>query len=174
MYQPRHSKLRLAATQRPALFLITVLATGFAGITESSLAAGVYKYVDSNGTVVFSDLPPGNQQAFEEVKLPYYPPVNPEERRQTMQEIRETSDRLRADRLEREAARETEEEPKAVNRKVRVESEPRDYPYWYRNQRDRDRYPRNRGRESTEPTTPETGEERLRRNLRSPLNVPRQ
>lgn len=143
------------------------------GVTNNARAGDVYKYVDDNGTLVYSDLPPANRQAFEEVKLPYYPPANPEARRQTIEQMRETSDRLRADRLEREAARKPEEKPDTATTRPRAEEERRVYPYWYRQQRI-DRESRNRGRRYSGPTEPSTGEERLRQNLRSPLNVPRQ
>lgn len=161
---PLTMAVRLAA-------VITLAAlSGFAGNAQ---AGGVYKYVDDNGTVVYSEFPPGNQQVFEEVKLPYYPPVDPEARRRTLEEMRATSDRLQADRLEREAARAPEDEPKAGPSRPQTEDDRRTYPYWYRQDRyrnpSRDRGASDRGRASSGPPEPTTGEERLRQNLRSPL-----
>jgi len=69
-----------------------------------SLAATVYKTVDENGVVTFSDTPPANEAA-EEVQIDVQEGLSPEESAARLDEMRETTDRMAADRREREQHR---------------------------------------------------------------------
>jgi len=68
-------------------------------------AATVYKTVDAAGNVGFSDQPPPAGIAFEAIQMPESQAASDSDAAQRLQQMRETTDRMRADRLEREQAR---------------------------------------------------------------------
>ncbi len=65
----------------------------------------VYKSVDENGEVTFSDQPPAGGEQAETLVYDTGEPVSEEEAAARLQRMRETTDRMAADRREREAAR---------------------------------------------------------------------
>ena len=68
-------------------------------------AATVYRTVDENGVVSFSDTPPAGDAPVETMKInAATPQVSPEEQ-QRLEDMRETTDRMAADRREREKQR---------------------------------------------------------------------
>ena len=69
-----------------------------------ALAATVYKTVDENGVVTFSDTPPATE-AVEEVQINVQEGLSPEESAARLEEMRETTDRMAEDRREREQHR---------------------------------------------------------------------
>jgi TolA-binding protein len=68
-------------------------------------AATVYRTVDESGVVSFSDTPPAGDAPVETMKInAATPKVSPEEQQQ-LEDMRETTDRMAADRREREKQR---------------------------------------------------------------------
>jgi hypothetical protein len=68
-------------------------------------AATVYKSVDENGQVTFSDQPPTPGKPVETLDYTTTVPVSAEEARARLERMRASTDRMAADRREREAAR---------------------------------------------------------------------
>ena len=81
--------------------------------STAAIAATVYKTVDENGVVSFSDIPPAGQEDAEILEI--RPPVqhSPEEYLANLEAMRESTDRLAADRREREKHRAELKEIKA-------------------------------------------------------------
>jgi len=71
----------------------------------SAAAATVYKTVDENGVVSFSDTPPDTAAPVETMKIDAATPEVSAEEQQRLQDMRETTDRMAADRKEREQQR---------------------------------------------------------------------
>lgn len=73
----------------------------------STLAAKVYKYVDAEGRVTYSDQPPAEGDAVEvlDLQLPERSQADIDNDLARIEAMRETTDRMAADRREREAAR---------------------------------------------------------------------
>lgn len=67
--------------------------------------ATVYKTVDENGVVSFSDTPPGDPAQAEKLQINAPPPSSTGEYQQNLEDMRETTDRMAADRREREKHR---------------------------------------------------------------------
>lgn len=82
--------------QWPLLILLVAL---------SAHAQTVYRSVDETGAVSFSDTPPADEQAVEELTLNVAPPQDPEAYEQSLEDMRETTDRMAEDRREREKHR---------------------------------------------------------------------
>jgi len=76
-------------------------------LADPLIAATIYKTVDENGVVQFSDVPPENDQAVEVLELRYDPATNDSESRQRLEDMRTTTDRMVADRHQREQHRAT-------------------------------------------------------------------
>lgn len=88
---------------RPLLpTLLVLLLTG-----ASVQAATVYKYVNAQGAVTYSDTPPVGV-AYEEIDLPDSPAGNAEAHQAGVERMIETTDRLRADRQQRTEERRAE------------------------------------------------------------------
>ena len=68
-------------------------------------AQTVYRSVDETGAVSFTDTPPVNEQDVEEVRLNVAAPQDPEAYQQSLEDMRETTDRMADDRREREKHR---------------------------------------------------------------------
>ena len=79
----------------PALLLVTVFAS----------AQQVYKTVDENGVVSFSDTPPADEQDVEVLEIKTPAAQAPEDHLERLDAMRETTDRMAADRREREKHR---------------------------------------------------------------------
>ena len=87
------------------------------GCAHSALSETVYRTVDDNGVVSFSDTPPGNSSAIETLQVSV-PETNPDDLQQDrLEQMRETTDRMAADRMAREKHR-------AELRKLERESQP--------------------------------------------------
>ena len=86
-------------------------------------AATVYRTVDDNGVVGYSDTPPADEVEVEILVIDIPTPELSESARQQLEAMRETTDRMVADRQQREKHR-------AELRKLQLESEPRviEYP----------------------------------------------
>ena len=65
----------------------------------------VYKSVDEDGNVTFSDTPPAEGNEVEQMQVQAPPPQSPGEQQQALEDMRETTDRMAADRREREKHR---------------------------------------------------------------------
>jgi len=70
-----------------------------------ALAATVYKTVDENGVVSFSDTPPATDAPVETMKIDAPTPEVSADEQQRLQDMRETTDRMAADRKAREQQR---------------------------------------------------------------------
>jgi hypothetical protein len=70
-----------------------------------SLAATVYKSIDEQGVVRFSDAPPQNEILLETVVIDNQASLSSEQAQQNLQNMRETTDRMAADRMAREKHR---------------------------------------------------------------------
>lgn len=68
-------------------------------------ASTVYRTVDDKGTVSFSDTPPDEDVPVETLQIQAPPPQDSEEARQRLEDMRETTDRMVADRQAREKHR---------------------------------------------------------------------
>jgi Domain of unknown function (DUF4124) len=71
----------------------------------SGLATTVYKSVDENGVVSFSDSPPEENTLVEEVNIDIPESGAGDQARQRLEDMRETTDRMVADRMAREKHR---------------------------------------------------------------------
>lgn len=89
-------------SRRSATLMLTAL---MALVALPAPGATVYKSVGADGTVRYSDKPPPDNSPTEEIHLPDRPPVTLPDTRSLMEQMAATTDRLKADRLEREAAR---------------------------------------------------------------------
>jgi hypothetical protein len=65
----------------------------------------VYRTVDEKGVVSFSDSPPADDVEAEKITIDAPQPQSPEAARQRLEDMRETTDRMAADRREREKHR---------------------------------------------------------------------
>lgn len=111
------------------LLAITLLAA----LHATPLAAQtVYRAINPDGTVSFSDTPPSHTRDYEEIQLEEYPPSDPEAQRRAVEAMTATSNRLQADRQAREKAR--QEEQARQQRPVIYRPQPaapeRDDPYY--------------------------------------------
>lgn len=70
-----------------------------------TLAATVYKSVDANGVVTYSDVKPPDEILVETLELTVSEPASPDTAAQRLEDMRETTDRMVADRLAREKHR---------------------------------------------------------------------
>ena len=70
-----------------------------------ALGATVYRTVDENGVVSFSDAPPEGDPMAESITIDTPQPQSPEAARQRLEDMRETTDRMASDRREREKHR---------------------------------------------------------------------
>ena len=68
-------------------------------------SATVYKTVDENGVVSFSDMPPGDSASAEVLQITPALSKSPEEYLAWLDQMRDTTDRMAADRREREEHR---------------------------------------------------------------------
>lgn len=87
--------------QRAALLACLVTA---AAATHSQ-GTTVYRHVDENGVVTFSDTPPEGELEAEAVNIATPPAQNPDSYLENLDAMRETTDRMAADRRERERHR---------------------------------------------------------------------
>jgi hypothetical protein len=164
--------------RQPLLSAIVALggAIAFATFSTASQADKVYKFIGPDGSVTYSDTLPADTEEYDELDMPEAPAVNADAHRQTTQEMSKTADRLREDRISREKARELEKILAPVPPTV-VFQQPdnNNYrrPYWYGRDRYRDRRDRIRPPYRLDRQAPRSTEERLKENLRSPLNIPR-
>jgi hypothetical protein len=69
------------------------------------LATTVYKSVDESGVVSFSDSVPQEHTLLEEVEIDVAEPMSGNETQQRLEDMRETTDRMAADRMAREKHR---------------------------------------------------------------------
>jgi len=100
------------------LAAISVLGLALLGSALPASAATVYKTVGENGVVTYSDKPPAAEVEVETLVIDVQTPELSEPAQQQLEALRETTDRMVADRQQREKHR-------AEMRKLQVESEPR-------------------------------------------------
>jgi len=91
-------------------------------------AATVYKYVNPQGAVTYSDTPPADVP-YEELELRDYPAVDGDARRAAVEEMIETTARLQADRQQREEERRAARPPPAARYQTPPAPEPEVYFY---------------------------------------------
>lgn len=87
-------------------------------------AQTVYRSVDETGAVSFTDTPPVDEQDVEEVRLNVAAPQDPEAYQQSLEDMRETTDRMADDRREREKHRAEMREIAARNASQQQHQEP--------------------------------------------------
>lgn len=68
-------------------------------------AETVYKYVNEQGAITYSDSPPAATEDYEEITLRDYSPGDADAQRQTTEEMTRAAERLKADRRQREEDR---------------------------------------------------------------------
>lgn len=93
----------------------------------------VYKSVDENGQVTFSDQPPASAERAETLVYDTGEPVSAEEAEARLQRMRETTDRMAEDRRQREAARSAARASRPADTPATAQSEPLPvyYPVYY-------------------------------------------
>jgi cell division protein FtsN len=92
----------MAIQAKTVLMVLAALLVCSCGVAQ---AQTVYKSVDENGNVTFSDTPPADDRVAEQLELNVPAPAAPEDQAQYLQDMRETTDRMAADRREREKHR---------------------------------------------------------------------
>ena len=88
--------------------IITIAQTGLLALLccTYAQAATVYKTVDEDGVVSFSDTKPAGEEPVETLKINAQAPAGTaEEEQQRLEDMRETTDRMAADRMAREKQR---------------------------------------------------------------------
>ena len=90
-------------------------------------AATVYKSVDENGVVVFSDTRPAEDIAVETIVIEAPAPLQSEQDQQRLRDMRETTDRMVADRMAREKHRAEMEQLQAQTDALQSSQELTDY-----------------------------------------------
>ena len=93
---------QMAMQVKTVVMALVALLVSSCGVAQ---AQTVYKSVDDKGNVTFSDAPPADDRAVERMELNVPAPAAPEEQAQYLQDMRETTDRIAADRREREKHR---------------------------------------------------------------------
>lgn len=91
-------------------------------------AATVYKSVDENGVVVFSDSPPAEDVAVETLVIDAQAPQQSPLKQQRLEEMRETTDRMVADRMAREKHR---AEIEKLQAETQAELSAQEFPDYY-------------------------------------------
>jgi hypothetical protein len=102
----------------PGVLAAAVVALGLLlpGLAMPSAAATVYKTVDENGVVTYSDKPPAAEVEVETLVIDVQTPELSESAHEQLEDLRETTDRMVADRQQREKHR-------AEMRKLQAQSE---------------------------------------------------
>ena len=93
MYRVRFQRLVIA-------FWLT-----FTGVAALAQGTTVYRHVDENGVVTFSDTPPEGEQDAETLNIATPAAQDPDAYLENLDAMRETTDRMAADRREREKHR---------------------------------------------------------------------
>jgi hypothetical protein len=93
-------------------------------------AATVYKSVDAQGRVSYSDQAPVDSAVVDILEFDETTPTLAAEDAARLAEMRETTDRMAADRREREASRSRVQEERVTTQFVEVQQEPYYYPYY--------------------------------------------
>ncbi|MGD9660469.1 MAG: DUF4124 domain-containing protein [Porticoccaceae bacterium] len=134
-------------------------------------AATVYKYRNANGAITYSDNPPLHTDDYEIIELQSQQPGDPEAHRQMLDQMTATSDRLQADRRQREKDRQDSAPSRASPPPYYPQTgEPQTsyypgYPYYHRPYHRNPRPPLRNDREIIDSGNP------LDR-LRTPLKIP--
>ena len=97
--------------------------------STAGLTATVYKSVDENGVVNFSDTPPPDGVHAEVLQVSPPTPQSPAEHLERLAAMREATDRLAADRREREKHRAELQELRAKTASYRPPAQPRNTEY---------------------------------------------
>jgi len=108
----------------------TLLLLTLVGASLSSTAATVYKTVDADGHVSYSDQPPKAGAEAERIEIPAYQPARSEEDAARVDAMREVTERMREDRLERERVRAEAAARQYYPPPAEQRSERRDSDYW--------------------------------------------
>ncbi len=117
--------------------LILMLCIALPGLAAGGEATTVYRSVDEQGVVSFSDTPPAAQAASEAMQIRYSPAGADAEASQRLEQMRETTDRMAADRREREKHRAEmrdialRQQPVVEQTVVYESSESSEYSGWY-------------------------------------------
>jgi len=85
--------------------VVLVLFCSWASGVAWSQGQTVYKSVDEEGNVTFSDSPPADAKVTQELRVEAPQPQSAGEQQQALEDMRETTDRMAADRRERERHR---------------------------------------------------------------------
>lgn len=96
----------------------------------SAIAATIYKSVDANGVVTFSDIKPENEVLVETLEIDIQEPQSSELAQQRLQDMRETTDRMAADRMAREKHR---AEMRQLDAQIETQEAPQDLTEYYDN-----------------------------------------
>ncbi len=131
-------------------------------IASQAPATTVYKSVDDKGVVRFSDRPPDDTSTLVgTLELPARQPAEIPDSRQLMEDMAATTERLREDRLRREARRAPS--PGSTDPDERIEQYPSPSPLWYPPGPWRHGYRPDRSRDQQQHQPPDTRSERDRR-----------
>ncbi|MCK9504412.1 MAG: DUF4124 domain-containing protein [Porticoccaceae bacterium] len=150
------------------LHLIAILALALA---LQASAATVYKYRDENGAITYSDSPPTHTDDYEIIEIQSSEPSDPQAHQQMLEQMAKTSDRLQADRRQREEDRQkTAQSRSSAPPYYPATAQPEPdyypgYPFLRRNYHRTSRPPYRNERETVRPDNP------LDR-VRTPLKIP--
>jgi hypothetical protein len=109
---------RLPGVPRSAILSAACLGLLVLQLAAPTLAATVYKTVGANGVVTYSDTPPAEAVEVETLEIDARAPELSDSAHEQLEAMRETTDRMVADRQQREKHR-------AEMRKLQIESESR-------------------------------------------------
>jgi len=100
----------------PGILALAVI--GALGTAHVDAETVIYKSTDARGQVTYGDEPAPNSVGIQEIRLPGYPAGSPKDISSEREELAATTDRLRADRIQREKARAAADPPPAITAPV--------------------------------------------------------
>ena len=112
--------------------MIRTLGTIFLLFCLPCAATTIYKSVDAQGRVTYSDQPPVENTVVDILEYTQTAPTLAADDAARLAEMRETTDRMAADRREREASRARVRQQRVTTQIVQVQQEPYYYPIYSR------------------------------------------
>ncbi len=112
--------------------MIRTLGTIFLLFCLPCAAATIYKSVDAQGRVTYSDQPPVESTVVDILEYTETAPTLAADDAARLAEMRDTTDRMAADRREREAGRARVRQQRVTTQIVQVQQEPYYYPVYVR------------------------------------------
>lgn len=152
------TRLPVPSFYRSAVLLAMLILTSVA-----ATGATVYKSVDADGTVRYSDKPPQGNDPVEKIHLPDRVPVTLPDTESLLAQMAATTERLKADRLEREAARQPRSPPAVTRDYPQSEPQRQYWPYPWLQGQDGPAYGEHRNRQRHDRPAPNLRNDRDRR-----------